>query len=151
MPQQFLSWLFLPQFVILPGFTKSRLACLPDYMLSSPLSQMKASVQGSVLGNIKYRDVKGAKVPPPASPGQHPVQLVRSTRCLDRAEDWAVALPPLTSPPTLLMLQGASHCPVPSRTKCVGYVVIFIKYISRKEQRLPIGPPQYSNSLCKSL
>ena len=42
MPQRVLSWLFLPQFVILPGFTKSQLVCLPDCMLSSPLSQDKS-------------------------------------------------------------------------------------------------------------
>ena len=42
MPQRVLSWLFLPQFVILPGFTKSQLVCQPDCMLSSPLSQDKS-------------------------------------------------------------------------------------------------------------
>ena len=62
MPQRFLSWLFLPQFVILPGFTKSRLVCLPDCMLSSPL-YAKSQQSCPTLCDPVDRSPPGSSVP----------------------------------------------------------------------------------------
>lgn len=61
MPQRFLSWLFLPQFVILPSFTKSHLACLPDYMLSSTLSQDESKRIGVSPGKYKIQRCERCK------------------------------------------------------------------------------------------
>lgn len=63
-PWLFHSWLFLLEFIILPGRDDPQCVSVPGYMLSRPVSEWRCAAHGSVLGDIKRGDAVWVQLQP---------------------------------------------------------------------------------------